>query len=394
VTQLGRIWWVIVVGIALIGTVLRPAVADASWVRPLNAVRDDAAAGGDDLAVVALREGCDYTAAALRWSGSNSHIVGAVHSNGGLTVSGSNNTVTGAVTAGCAADVSGQANALGPGPTLVEPMPSPVEPPAADIACDFAPPKGDLDRDGPWWEGGTRTSGRLLDGVYCAEGRLKLAVSGVSGRVTLIATGPKGEIRLSGSDLDLRPAAGNMLAYAEGHEGDAIKLSGSAGTWRGIVSAPNGNVAVSGSGGEVPSGLLIGNTITFSGSGWVITGLPVPPPTDVSDSTGAMLVQVYTCPEGNDDVPPDRDWFAVCTSVSDGVAFAVSPVGTDDAQMGTTDGNGQVIFAQLAPGTYRLDAVDAPWCHAKGDQVTPESEVVVTAGQRTTVWIFFCAVEP
>lgn len=357
-----------------------------------NVFQSDGRQSADSLAIVALREGCGGTEVALTWSGSNSTIDGAVHSNAGLKISGSNNTVAGAVTSGCAADVSGQSNALGTGATQAETIPSPIDIQVADFICDFEPPEGNVDHSGPWWEGGTSASGRLRDGVYCAEGRIKLATSGVTGTVTFIATGSNAELALSGSSFDLRPYVGNMLAYSEGSTGDALKISGSGGTWQGVLSSPNGKVSLSGSEGQSPGGLIIGDTVTISGSGWAVTGLPapLPPPTEVTNSTGAILVHVYACPIGQDEDQTELDWFKVCAPASERLTFELSRVGADDPQRGTTNENGQVIFTRLSPGIYELTAVDAGWCHAKSDRVNAEGHVVIRAGEQATVWTFYC----
>lgn len=387
--QFGRIWGVVVVVMTLIGTVPGADSAASGGMRPLNALQDGAGSVGNELAVVALREECDRDAA-LRWSGSSSSIDGAVHSNGGVRMSGSNNTVTGGVTSGCAVDLPGQSNALGPGATQAEPLRSPVDFQVEDITCDFEPPEGDIDQSGPWWEGGTRQSGRLLDGVYCAEGRLKLATSNVTGRVTFIATGPDATLSLSGSNLDLLPYDGTMLAYSESATDRAIRISGSGITWQGIVYAPNGEVSLSGSGGASTGGLIIGDTVTLSGSGWEIAGLPVPAPADVSGNEGSILVHVYTCPVGKDEDHADINWFEICAPASEPVAFEVSPAGTDDAQTGTSDINGQVIFTQLSPGTYQLTSVDSGWCHAKSDSVNAQSAIDLHAGEQANIWAFYC----
>lgn len=379
-----------IAGSVPIAPTLSAAIADGGRIRSAYVFQNSENFFADNLAIVALREGCGATDAALTWSGSNSSIDGAIHSNNGLKISGSNNTVTSAVTSGCAADVSGQSNALGTGATQTEPVSSPLDIHPADFTCDFQPPEGNLDQPGPWWEGGASQSGRLLDGVYCTEGRLKLASSGVSGTVTLVATGPNAELALSGSNFDLRPHNSNMLAYSEGITDDAIRISGSGGRWQGTVYAPNGEVSLSGSGGESPGGLIIGNTVTLSGSGWTVSGLPVASVEDVSDKTGTILIHVYACPVGKGEDHTDLDWFTACRPASERLAFEVSPVGSDDGQRGTTDVNGEAIFSRLLPGIYELTAVDSGWCHAKSDRVNANGEVVVRAGEQATVWTFHC----
>jgi hypothetical protein len=72
--------------------------------------------------------------------------------------------------------------------------------------------------------------------------------------------------------------------------------------------------------------------------------------------TGELLVLMYTCT----DVPEDRtgyDWFGEC-----------DPEG----------------------GVHDFTLTDVTWCRAASDNVDPEGNVTIVAGERTTVWGFIC----
>jgi hypothetical protein len=73
-----------------------------------------------------------------------------------------------------------------------------------------------------------------------------------------------------------------------------------------------------------------------------------------------------------------------------GRSVEVAPAGTANGIAAETDGAGEVVFSGLEPGTYDLTLLDGSWCHAKSDRVTAESDVVVEAGQESTVWVFLC----
>ena len=62
-------------------------------------------------------------------------------------------------------------------------------------------------------------------------------------------------------------------------------------------------------------------------------------------------------------------------------------VGVHEAE---TDEAGAAMFGAVSPGTWALDDETANWCHAESDNVTATGDVVVEAGQETTVWLFYC----
>jgi hypothetical protein len=111
----------------------------------------------------------------------------------------------------------------------------------------------------------------------------------------------------------------------------------------------------------------------------------------VEPTTGDVLVVAYTCT----DVPADTstfDWFGACQPGGEVRQFMLAPTDApDDQQPLETNGEGEAATGELAPGTYSLEHMDDPWCHANSDNVTPEGHVTVEAGQRTTVWTFHCS---
>jgi len=107
--------------------------------------------------------------------------------------------------------------------------------------------------------------------------------------------------------------------------------------------------------------------------------------------TGTLVVNTYQCA----DVPADTDsfdWFGECDPTGGVHEFTLAQVDTDtdDARSEESGVSGSVAFDSLAPGTYHLEIVDTKWCHAESDNVTAGGDVVIEAGQPTTVWGFVC----
>ena len=116
----------------------------------------------------------------------------------------------------------------------------------------------------------------------------------------------------------------------------------------------------------------------------------VTPTPDVTDSSGAVLVQVYQCPITDAAAVGDAyDWYGACAPGGGDLTFRLTGDGAGLTQ--TTTDDGQLQFGDLAPGLYQLTIVDAAWCHAEADEVDADGNVIVSAGEQTTVWIFTCA---
>lgn len=113
----------------------------------------------------------------------------------------------------------------------------------------------------------------------------------------------------------------------------------------------------------------------------------------VSKTTGEIKVVKYACDLPGNKRPANFDWFANCPVEGDGVKFTLSvqqggkfvPKFT-----GITNADGILNFSNLKPGTYQLKEVGGDWCHAESDNVNPQGNLIVTAGKRTSVWIFNC----
>ena len=127
----------------------------------------------------------------------------------------------------------------------------------------------------------------------------------------------------------------------------------------------------------------------------ITIGLP-PLATAAADgtATGAVVVRTYACAE---EAPPAGfDWYGGCEPGVEGVPFALEGrhgTAPPAAGEGATDAAGLVRFAALAPGTYRLAALDTVWCHAESDSVDVRGELVVEAGTEVTAWVFLCGAE-
>lgn len=109
---------------------------------------------------------------------------------------------------------------------------------------------------------------------------------------------------------------------------------------------------------------------------------PSPTPTPRPE-TGTLVVSTRLCAE----VPADRegfDWFAACPPLEYALLPAQQPATPVTAMAA------DAAWRELAPGEYDLDLLGYHWCHARSDNVSAESKVVIEAGERTTVWIFLC----
>lgn len=112
--------------------------------------------------------------------------------------------------------------------------------------------------------------------------------------------------------------------------------------------------------------------------------------TELTDTTGSIVVEHFDCPIAT--VQSGYDWFGQCEPAGEGGRFRLVPDVEDptDSLRAVTDAGGHARFSQLAPGVYVLTQLESDWCHAKSDGVDEQGNVVVTAGERTTVWAFSC----
>ena len=243
-------------------------------------------------AIFANNQGC--TTAPLNWSGSGASVTGAVHSNGAFTLTGSGSSVSGPSTYVCGTGPKLTGNTFTPAPAKTAIAALPIVYTAASFApCTYTFPNANttynLGQAGPWWVGGTSSSGKLNAGLYCVTGansNISLSGSGVTGTITIVATGT---ISLTGSGLSLTPYTNGVLLYSQKVQTTgtpAIGLTGSGLRAQGLLYAPGGQVAISGSGLNLHAGSIVADTVTLTGSGLVVTA-PTTPPAGVAGQATA-----------------------------------------------------------------------------------------------------------
>ena len=111
----------------------------------------------------------------------------------------------------------------------------------------------------------------LEPGTYCSDGNLQLSGSDITGEVTLVA---RGELQVSGSNFTLSPAPDDptgVLFFSEASSSSALDLSGSGGSWEGIIHAPNGTAKMQGSSNLSLTGSIIAGRVKVSGSNFSMT---------------------------------------------------------------------------------------------------------------------------
>lgn len=213
---------------------------------------------------------------AIDWPGSNGDIIGGMHSNCGASVGGQFDTVQGRTTYNANCTFNGGGNSFSPPAGTAPPDSSfPVSYTAASFACDVTV-AGKLELKNYYSTGTT-----LIDGVYCATGasaEIVLADNNVTGNVTLVvdrgnetcATGaPEGKgIYVSGQYFNLTAYhSTKVLMYSNVRKPPAVEISGSNGTWSGLIVARCGHVEISGqSTSTVGGGSIIAQTVLIAGS--------------------------------------------------------------------------------------------------------------------------------
>jgi hypothetical protein len=123
-----------------------------------------------------------------------------------------------------------------------------------------------------------------------------------------------------------------------------------------------------------------------------VTPTATPKP-ELTDTTGAVLVETYTCAlDAATATANPIDWFSVCERDASDFQFRLTLDNATDATetTATPDDEGRARFGALAPGTYELVQDQQTWCHAESDGVNAEGKLIVQAGERVTVWVFAC----
>lgn len=233
-----------------------------------SAVAEKITGGGGQYAIFAMEESCSAPDP-LEISGSNVAIAGVVHSNSELKINGSDNIFDGGTTYHCSLDLSGSGNTFDPAPLdLDDTLPPPLDMAFSDFSCDrtWSSDVNLGSESGIWIDATT-----LEPGTYCSDGNLQLSGSDITGEVTLVA---RGELQVSGSNFTLSPAPDDptgVLFFSEASSSSALDLSGSGGSWEGIIHAPNGTAKMQGSSNLSLTGSIIAGRVKVSGSNFSMT---------------------------------------------------------------------------------------------------------------------------
>ncbi len=140
----------------------------------------------------------------------------------------------------------------------------------SDFPCTYTfTTSADLQSHPEVWVGNDPSSKQLKDGVYWSTQDIQLSGQGITGNVTLVAAD---EVKISGSDFNLTAYYEGILAFSAASHGSAIDMSGSGGSWTGLILAPDGAVKLQGSDNLSVSGSIVADRVIVSGSNFSVTG--------------------------------------------------------------------------------------------------------------------------
>jgi hypothetical protein len=262
-------------------------------------------AGGGGFAIFASGN-CKET---IHWSGNDSTVVGAVHSNNEIKLNGNDNTATGDVTYEDAFNESGSNNDMNepPGPQ-VDGAPDDPDPYGAGLPgtlfdIEKFKPTGEKAEAaaaaGKYYNAGTQkidngwlkdaskngygvllneSTGQLAEGLYYTSGEIDVGVGNMTGKVTFVSSASK--INLSASDQTLTHydpdglLAFSMFDETGGHNAanpkdcgkEGVTVSGQNSEWTGIIYSPWSMVQMSGSDNSSLFGSLVGYEVRINGN--------------------------------------------------------------------------------------------------------------------------------
>jgi len=222
------------------------------------------ATSGRGLDAVYAGGGCSGgSTGGISWNASGTNITGPIHSNGTLAMTTSGSTITGPLEYVCPPPSVTSAGGSVPAPKQVSARSAGVTPSYSDLtshcSSTFA---GNLTITASMTQYWT-SPGQLKSQFICASGSITLSTT-ASGAVTFVA-GTTFNISGSGSTLSPASGSGNVLAYANGTGGSF--MTGSGGTWTGIVAAPNGSLTMNSSGTWFVNGSVMANQVSINGAG-------------------------------------------------------------------------------------------------------------------------------
>lgn len=257
--------------------------------------------GAGGYAIFAGSTTCQNT---IDWSGSNTQVLGGVHTNNDLHVGGQSNTIVGSTTYISTVDAPpGKITYHPPPPANPTQLANPPSFPGhadsrypVDFAVAWYEPTGTravpaaaageyhnaanqkidmgwLEAHGLWND----VTNTVKPGLYYTEADIDLSASDITGdRVTFVSGG--GVISLSGSSHNLTPwDPDGLLVFSNRQDSPnpnsqancnvaVVKLAGSTHLWNGIIYAPRGLIEMSGSVNTTLNGSLTGLTVRLNGS--------------------------------------------------------------------------------------------------------------------------------
>lgn len=263
--------------------------------------------GGSVPAIFAAATECDEKN--LKFAGSETVIIGGVHSNDAIELPGSDNDFYGDFTWSAAGYFleGGSGNYFDHVPAATGLVGWPLR---YDIN-DFAPGGSEAIKAatvGRYYNSGSEdmSIGWLTDagaydpgshvlqpGLYYSRAKIDLSDSDITIAgglgVTLVSSGS--EINLAGSDHDLRPYIDDLLVFGDYQkespqwstsncDSSAASISGSNSSWEGIIYVPRGQVKLNGSDNTTLRGAVLAYTVEASGSELSIDSTGLSTPTD------------------------------------------------------------------------------------------------------------------
>ena len=210
----------------------------------------------------------------LMLGGERHSIEGDMHGNGGICIEGCKQTVTGLVTAAGNVKVSGRDNNIH---DIREHVPLKTMP---VFDMEYYRRNADYHHPSGWNAGGSCRP--LQPGIHFVNGDCRVGTLSSEAKITIVATG---NIRVSSSCNSFSSAdnANKILFFS----GKSIYVEGSRNSLKGILYAPFGKCAVSGSCLQI-SGRLIANQVIISGCGTSVRNLECP-----ADATPPEIQIIY-----------------------------------------------------------------------------------------------------
>ena len=249
----------------------------------------------------------DVCDTAMEFIGANNSIVGNTYSNRGIVLRGAGASIKGIVEYVTDLDVQEQQVTFEPAEnnprqTYAKDLPVLFQLSDYDDPLQEGTPAYQAQQEGKYhtvtgdWQ--VNESGTVFDGLYYVDGDLKLNGNDMSGTATFVVTG---KIEVIGSGHSFQPYVDELTLFSTEDYGPSdrcktpvIDIIGSGvNTLGGFVYAPYGQISIRGSG--TLAGMLVGDSIDFSGS-----GLQLEPPTLPGIPEGCEAYDLIATADGVD----------------------------------------------------------------------------------------------